>query len=232
VSKIVNDFSHEYLRFESKTPLTPPDLRFHSICKSVSFFTFNSVRAKTSSYLRLVRVRRSYHFQIASPPSFTLAAFGKTGDGKSELLNAFLEKEVFKAVESDQSCTSITAVEKNLVEGEMRNGIDTPGLNDTRGEDQTHVRQIVEFFWTLDGGVNAFALVFNGQVTKFGQSDQNMIKMIHQGFGHISRFGIMSALYSHAGIRECQRDKGEQTGLFPKRHQSDLRVSRRRGNES
>jgi hypothetical protein len=47
---------------------------------------------------------------------------------------------------------------------------------------------MVEFFRQLEGGVNAFAIVVNGQRPMFCQSRQKVLKIIHNSFSNIPKF--------------------------------------------
>jgi hypothetical protein len=63
-----------------------------------------------------------------------------------------------------------------------RTAIDTQGLDDSQGVDAAHVQQMVGFLKSWPHGVNAFALVINGQSTRFDQGTQKLVKILDSFF--------------------------------------------------
>jgi GTP-binding protein EngB required for normal cell division len=118
------------------------------------------------------------------PKRLTVAAMGQTGAGKSEFLNAYLQKAAFKVCDDPDSCTMVTSADENLVLGILRTGIDTQGIDDTQGVDAEHVQQMVSFLKDWDHGVNVFVIVINVHADKFDQGTRKLIKLIHQFFNN------------------------------------------------
>jgi predicted GTPase len=112
----------------------------------------------------------------------TLAVFGTTGVGKSELLNAWLQAQLFEVSDGMESQTQMTAARERRVSGVVWRGIDTPGLGDSRGRDGQNLKQMAQFFQDLQGGVNAFAIVLNFQSPRFEQMTQKMLKIANAFF--------------------------------------------------
>ena len=114
----------------------------------------------------------------------TVIGIGETGMGKSTFLNAYLQKNVFKASDSPDSCTKITSVNSNTINNQTRKAIDTPGIKDTDNADQENVKQLVEFLLNYEDGINVVAIVLNGQVDRYTRDTEKFIKIAHQMFNH------------------------------------------------
>jgi hypothetical protein len=123
----------------------------------------------------------------------TVLAFGTTGHGKSEFLNAYLQKQVFAVSDDPKSCTCLTSSSDNVVSLDLRTGIDTQGIDDSEGMDEPHVQQMVNFLKAWPHGVNAFALVINGQAPRFDQGTQKLVKLLDSFFND-------PTFWSHVGI--------------------------------
>jgi hypothetical protein len=112
----------------------------------------------------------------------TVLAFGATGHGKSEFLNAYLQQQAFTVSNDPRSCTSVTSSAESLVSSDLRTAIDTQGMEDSEGVDAPHVQQLVAFLRSWRHGVNAFALVINGQSPRFDQGIQKLVKILDSFF--------------------------------------------------
>jgi predicted GTPase len=112
----------------------------------------------------------------------TVAVIGQTGAGKSQFLNGYLQQESFQACPNPKAVTLITSAAENTVQGCLRTGIDTQGLDDTQGVDAEHVQQMVRFLKEWPHGVNVFALVINGQHDRFDAGTQKLVKLINTFF--------------------------------------------------
>jgi hypothetical protein len=112
----------------------------------------------------------------------TVLAFGATGHGKSEFLNAYLQRQAFAVSDDPKSCTSRTNSSENIVSLDLRTGVDTQGIDDSEGIDGANVQQMVAFLKAWPRGVNAFALVINGQAGKFDQGTQKIVKILDSFF--------------------------------------------------
>jgi predicted GTPase len=119
------------------------------------------------------------------PKRVTLLAIGQTGAGKSELGNAYLErKDKFLASDDPDAVTVETHVESNALHGIERCFIDTQGLDDTQGVDAKHIQQMVLFLRNYPHGVNAVAIVINGQHPRLDTGTQKLIRIIHTFFNN------------------------------------------------
>jgi len=92
-------------------------------------------------------------------------ALGKTGDGKSSLLNSMLclqDTNRFEEKADTRSVTTRVATRTGLWlgSGDKCMVLDTPGLCDSENRDVYQVPQIAEFIKNLSSGLNAFLLVF------------------------------------------------------------------------
>ena len=116
--------------------------------------------------------------------AFTVIGIGETGNGKSAFLNAYLQKNAFQSSNKPNSCTKITSAESNIIKNKILKAIDTPGIKDTDNTDQENVKQLVEFLLNYEDGINAVAIVLNGQNDKFTKDTEKFIKIAHQMFNH------------------------------------------------
>ena len=114
--------------------------------------------------------------------AFTVIGIGETGNGKSAFLNAYLQKNAFQSSNKPNSCTKITSAESNIINNKILKAIDTPGIKDTDNTDQENVKQLVEFLLNYEDGINAVAIVLNGQNDKFTKDTEKFIKIAHQMF--------------------------------------------------
>jgi len=137
----------------------------------------------------------------------TVIGIGETGMGKSTFLNAFLRKNAFQASNSPDSCTKITSVDSNIINGQTRKAIDTPGIKDTDNMDQEKVKQLVEFLLHYEDGINAVAIVLNGQVDRYTKDTEKFIKIAHQMFNHPDFWEHLCIIFTKwfSGMNEDQK---------------------------
>jgi hypothetical protein len=110
---------------------------------------------------------------------------GQTGAGKSEFGNAYLQNSnSFFASDGPDAATIETHAKCETIDGVTRYFIDTQGLDDTQGVDNAHVQQMVSFLKAWEKGVNAIAIVINGQHPRFDAGTQKLIKIIHVFFNN------------------------------------------------
>eukprot|EP01052_Picozoa_sp_SAG31_P007918 SAG31_NODE_388_length_16371_cov_5.228982_5_plen_251_part_00 len=111
-----------------------------------------------------------------------LVFIGCTGCGKSSLCSALTgqlrSSSPFKVGNGAKSETSECSVQDFHWFGDDEQDkvklIDTPGLNDSEGGDEHHIKQIIDTMKKLDY-VSAIVLVLNGTEPRFSQSLQVMI---------------------------------------------------------
>jgi hypothetical protein len=142
----------------------------------------------------------------------TLAVIGQTGAGKSQFLNGYLQKASFKACADPHAVTLVTSSSENKVNGCLRRGIDTQGLDDTQGVDAAHVQQMVTFLKGWVHGVNAFALVINGQHDRFDAGTQKLVKLIHTFFNDATFWNHVCIIFTkcYAGCEEIDKPVKQQ----------------------
>jgi hypothetical protein len=112
----------------------------------------------------------------------TLVLIGGTGDEQSEAGNAILQRRAFLATGDPDSVTMVTSAESSTIDGVRRTVIDTQGLDDSKGIDSAHIQQMVQFLKSYKRGVNAVALVLNGQADRLTAGTQKLIRMLHVFF--------------------------------------------------
>ena len=145
--------------------------------------------------------------------AYTVIGIGETGMGKSTFLNAYLQKNSFQASDSPDSCTKKTLADSNIINNQIRKGIDTPGVKDTDNTDQENVRQLVEFLLHYKEGINVVAIVLNGQVDRYTKDTEKFIKIAHQMFNHPDFWEHVCIIFTkwYSGMSDGQKQmKKEQ----------------------
>ena len=137
----------------------------------------------------------------------TVIGIGETGMGKSSFLNAYLQKQAFRASDSPDSCTKVTSMDSNIINNQTRKAIDTPGIKDTDNTDQENVKQLVEFLLNYNDGINVVAIVLNGQVDRFTKDTEKFIKIAHQMFNHPDFWEHLCIVFTkwYSGMTEEQK---------------------------
>jgi hypothetical protein len=114
-----------------------------------------------------------------------ILVIGQAGAGKSEFGNVYLRNpEAFVTNDSTDSVTIETHAEHQTIDGVIRWYIDTQGFDDTQGVDSAHVQQMVQFLRSWNRGVNAVAILINGQHPRLDAGTQKLIKIIHTFFNN------------------------------------------------
>jgi predicted GTPase len=142
----------------------------------------------------------------------TVAVIGQTGAGKSQFLNGYLQRRCFQACANPNAVTLVTSADQQLVNGCLRTGIDTQGLDDTQGVDAAHVQQMVQFLKAWPHGVNAFALVINAQHDRFDAGTQKLVKLINTFFNDPTFWDHVCIVFTkcYAGCDEIDKPIKQQ----------------------
>lgn len=115
----------------------------------------------------------------------SIIALGETGSGKSLFCKLFSKLETFESKRSTKSVTtqinSITFInEEKKAEIFL---IDTPGSNDSRGEEQEKENlKLTQKFISEQQRINCIIIVMNFQNARFTKSIQTSIRNICQSF--------------------------------------------------
>uniref|UniRef100_A0A7S1TJY3 AIG1-type G domain-containing protein n=1 Tax=Erythrolobus australicus TaxID=1077150 RepID=A0A7S1TJY3_9RHOD len=138
---------------------------------------------------------------------------GETGVGKSTLSNFLYSgvsgqvegQETFKRGHGAESCTSDTKREYFKFNGQTLSIVDTPGLNDSGGDDKVVLQAFRKF---LDENQNASAvvLVLNGTAPRITPFHQEMFRMVREIFGDdvdkILGVCLTNVAYSSSAIKK------------------------------
>ena len=127
-------------------------------------------------------------------PSVVL--IGKTGDGKSALGNFLLNRNYFTTSSNPDSETIETKIATNFEDN--INVIDTPGLNDSKGRDQKHYENIIQFI--KNENITSFLLVLNFSDTRLSLDRQEMIK-IYCNIFNINIINQMGLVFTKAFVK-------------------------------
>lgn len=120
--------------------------------------------------------------------SIVVASIGRTGDGKSSLLNTILKKEAFKHGVSKRKMSTTVKTESNKgfwrgnEKKEIITCIDTPGILDEEHVTtviNSHLSENLELFLLkVSKDVNCFLIVFNIFDIHFGEQTQGMLGIL------------------------------------------------------
>ena len=123
----------------------------------------------------------------------TVLVISETGIGKSQLGNAFLQKDLFEVSSRPDSCTFKTSAHSNVIDGITRNFIDTQGLQSSDGKNAPYIQQMIQFLKEWKHGVNAFFILLNVTLPRFDERIQLLITIINDFFNNPD-------FWNHTGI--------------------------------
>ena len=113
----------------------------------------------------------------------TIMALGDTGVGKSSLINLLAGKTIVEASDSPDPVTKSPCIKSAYVNGSNINFIDTEGLNDGESINSIQTIRLNELLKNNEKGVNALAIVINGQNDRFSQPVKDLLKYVYNTFG-------------------------------------------------
>lgn len=112
--------------------------------------------------------------RVPQATQYTIVAFGKTGSGKSSLLNKLMGKTLFQTSGEWKSQTKECQWELGTL-GKSKATclfVDTPGFSDSDGEDKKHCESIIESLKVITDGFTIFLYTFSLQNERYDNSEQ------------------------------------------------------------
>ena len=136
---------------------------------------------------------------------------GRTGVGKSSLLNLIAGYQAFQESGQAASCTQSVSEVKVTIESNFEvRLIDTPGFFDTNGgqADQTNMNLVTEHLKTLENGINAIVICISWGDVRLDQNFQKILKYLYSFFqdGNIW-FHVCFVVTNSLPYQEDIRDK-------------------------
>jgi len=134
--------------------------------------------------------------------SYTFIVMGKTGAGKSSILNSLVGSKKFPEGEDLESKTKEVKEYKGKLKYDVDNSIfsiiDTPGFYDTHGEDNNHIKNLVQFFKSLKefGGLNCVFFVIPLTDQRFDHTIQTCLHLLKSLLGD-DLFKMLKIIYTY-----------------------------------
>lgn len=139
---------------------------------------------------------------------------GKTGVGKSLCIKLLSSNSNIKVSHSKKSCTKkIDGYNASIPSSLFVNGlnyklVDTPGLNDSDGEDSTIVKNIKSYLTNKSLKIKGIFIFLNFQDVRFDNAEQNIIRQIYKLIPLDHFWNYITIVFTHFyGDRRMSADK-------------------------
>lgn len=161
----------------------------------------------------------------------TICSVGKTGIGRSTLLNNILQKEAFRTAAQDGRVTLSTQSEHGFYLGNKDvkcTCIDTPGLVEksskpTKYGEQMSYDQFLTFIESLSKGVNVVMLNFDVHNIRFDGNTIQMLEFLGYFFGE-EIFNHVAIVFTNCDGEKTEEDVKKAKEGFLKEFQTALHV--------
>ena len=132
--------------------------------------------------------------QNQKPVSFAL--FGITGSGKSTFANTVISRQAFIESDDVESQTLETTAAIGKYDEFTVFVIDTPGLQDSRGEDSKHLAEMIQFIReNID--VQSFVFVINYNNNRIDDSVVRLFQLMEQMYPEKKWYQHIAVVWSH-----------------------------------
>lgn len=147
-----------------------------------------------------------------SSNNLKIVLIGATGVGKSQLGNFILNKECFKVLDTINSETGEISEGTSLIK-EMNINVtivDTPGLNDTGGQDKKIMDKIVNKFQN-DNSIDGLILVYSFRNLRKLQKSKELLDNLKKIFGEDLLRSRLKVIFTNSVVGEERDNEDEKT---------------------
>ena len=146
---------------------------------------------------------------------------GKTGVGKSLCIKLLSSNKNVKVSNSKESCTkTVNGYNASLSGSFLSNGlnyrlIDTPGLNDSDGEDSTIIAKLKNYLTNKSLKVKGVFIFLNFQDVRFDNAEKNIIREIYKMIPMDNFWKYITIVFTHFyGDRRTSPEKKKRNRKF------------------